>query len=100
MKTYKLEIDNLNLKLMIDSIDSSSSLYDRLNKTQNDISFHTEKVYRHKCVLNLNGTEIEELLDGLSNTLAAKGIDVDSGEINSLGLRIETLIDIVSAKYF
>ena len=59
-------------------------------------NLHTTTQQGNKILLSETKYYFESLLEKLSNLLIKEGIDSKTNEPNELGLKIETLIDIVS----
>lgn len=60
---------------------------------------HTKQT-RDKVLLSGTPCYFESLLDKLSKLLIDKGLDSNTDEPNKLGLKIETLIDIISREVY
>jgi hypothetical protein len=86
------EIKNMSMEI----IELKKQELDLLVKHSLIENLHTTTQQGNKILLSETKYYFESLLEKLSNLLIKEGIDSKTDEPNELGLKIETLIDIVS----
>lgn len=87
----EFEVDRLNMEL-IASILSSSDLASVLENAEEMIG--NNDTLKGKYIVNLSEDRVSALIDSLSDYLVSNGVD-EFGELNSLGYRLENIIDIL-----